>query len=434
VLGAIWILVNEPVIGDGGANALARLSKLGTKGVRFVAVAAPSAPPPTATPASSDLAMSLDFELFEPESEPAKRDSGAYSTPSASQPRGVMFEQFSSANEKPQVLLARLQTLTSVDQLSQTLESIANLINNARAAQKIGEAADLVTGMMAAEARFTEPAAKRVFTLVVRRVVTHSLLLAFATDLPRSRDRHAQYTALFTRFGDDAVDALIEQLVYAELAKERRILFNAIVELKRGVPALVRMLSDTRWYVARNAAELLGEMRATDAEKPLVECLRHDDERVRRSAAAALAKLGTSSAMAALSEAMRDPSSNVRMVAAIAIAMRKESRTTAIFLRALADEEDPEVQRALFAALGKLATPEAVRRLITEAEPDSRLFRKKPVLTRVAAVQALAEARTPEAMSALETLAKDKEREIREAATKGLAGGGPQPARAGGGW
>src|ERR1041385_4287945 len=110
----------------------------------------------------------------------------------------------------------------------------------------MGEVADMLTEIVAAEPRFSEPDAKRVFSIVKRRIVSHSLLLALAADLPRARPRHAQYMALFARFGDDAVDALIEQLVYAELAKERRVLFNAIVELRRGVPALMRMLSDSR--------------------------------------------------------------------------------------------------------------------------------------------------------------------------------------------
>jgi HEAT repeat protein len=439
VLGAIWILAKEPVLGDGGSNALARLAKLGTTGVRFVPVSAHSAPPvprePAPTPATSELAMSLDFDLQEPEPEPPRRDSGAHVVPAATRATGGMFQQFSpTAADTPETLVARLQSLTNLDQLSRTLEAISNLIDSARSSQRIGDAADLVTAVMASESRFTEPEAKRTFSIIVRRMVTHSLLLAFAADLPRARPRNDQYMALFARFGDDGVDALIEQLAYAEVARERRVLFNAIVELRRGVPTLIRMLSDPRWYVARNAAELLGEMHAAEGEAALIQCLRHDDARVRRSSAAALAKLGTSSAMAALTEAMRDASPNVRMVAALAIAMRKDPRATSIFLRALADEQDAEVQRTLFVALGRLATPEAVRRLIAEAEPDTRLFRKKPVTARLAAVQGLSEARTPDAIAALEALTNDRERDVREAAAKAIAAGAPPTARPQNGW
>jgi HEAT repeat protein len=254
----------------------------------------------------------------------------------------------------------------------------------------------------------------------MRRAAHPSFFRAMAGLLTRAGDSRVKYIAIFARYDDDAVEALIEQLAYAELAKDRRILFDAIVQLRRGVPTLTHMLNDKRWYVARNAAELLGEMGATDAEAALVRSLRHDDHRVRRSAAAALAKLGSRGAVAALRAAMLDASPNVRMQATIAVATRKDPNSTPLFIRALSDEKDPDVQRALLSALGKLGSADAVKRLISDAEPDNRLFKRKPTPLRIAAVQALGEANTPEAVAALETLSKDKSRAVREAAVKAL--------------
>jgi HEAT repeat protein len=44
------------------------------------------------------------------------------------------------------------------------------------------------------------------------------------------------------------------------------------------------------------------------------------------------------------------------------------------------------------------------------------LFRRKPLGVRIAALQALAEARTPEAMDGLRALMQDKDADVREAA------------------
>src|SRR5437773_4521817 len=151
-------------------------------------------------------------------------------------------------------------------------------------------------------------------------------------------------------------------------------------------------------------------MGAADAEGALIECLRHDEARVRRSAAGALAKLGTPGALAALKAAMHDASPDVRMQATIAVATRKDPETAPMFVRALAAEQDPEVQRALLAALGKTGSPDAIKRLIEEAKPDGRLFKKKLTPMRVAAVQAIGESRTPDAIAALEALIKDRSR------------------------
>jgi HEAT repeat protein len=84
---------------------------------------------------------------------------------------------------------------------------------------------------------------------------------------------------------------------------------------------------------------------------------------------------------------------------------------------ALEEEPDTEVQYALLAALGKIATAAAVDQLIRAAEPKRRLLERKSTAFRVAAVEALGEARTPAALAALALLREDKEREVRDAAT-----------------
>ena len=80
----------------------------------------------------------------------------------------------------------------------------------------------------------------------------------------------------------------------------------------------------------------------------------------------------------------------------------------------------PEVQAVILAALGKQATDEAVARLLKAAEPEGRLFKRKPTALRVSAVQALAEANTPAALAALRRFADDKEREVRDTAVRAL--------------
>jgi HEAT repeat protein len=172
--------------------------------------------------------------------------------------------------------------------------------------------------------------------------------------------------------------------------------------------------------VARNAAELLGEMQAREAEPQLTELLRHTDDRVRRAATSALMRLGTSRAMQAIQDALKDGAPAMRMQAAAALVTRKDVKTAATLVRALEEEKDEEVQVAFLLALGKLATPDAVQRLLKAVEPERGLFKKKGTAYRVAAVQGLGEARSPEASEALKALQSDKDEEVREAATFAL--------------
>jgi len=72
------------------------------------------------------------------------------------------------------------------------------------------------------------------------------------------------------------------------------------------------------------------------------------------------------------------------------------------------------VQLAMLLALGRVGTTDAVERLIKAAEPERGFFKKKATAFRVAAVQALAEVRSPAAQAALKSLASDKEKEVRD--------------------
>ena len=89
--------------------------------------------------------------------------------------------------------------------------------------------------------------------------------------------------------------------------------------------------------------------------------------------------------------------------------------------KAIDTENEQEVQYAILGALGRVATPEAVQKLSKAAEAASGLFssRKNGGL-RVAAVHALGEARTPGALTALQGLVNDKDKDVKEAVAKTL--------------
>jgi HEAT repeat protein len=131
-------------------------------------------------------------------------------------------------------------------------------------------------------------------------------------------------------------------------------------------------------------------------------------------------RLGTSRAMQAIQDALKDGAPAMRMQAAAALLTRKDLKTAATLVRALEDEKDDEVQAAFLLALGKLATPDAVQRLIKAAEAEKGLFKKKSTAFRVAAVQGLAEARTPDAVEMLKSLQADKDDDVKSAVTFAL--------------
>jgi HEAT repeat protein len=184
------------------------------------------------------------------------------------------------------------------------------------------------------------------------------------------------------------------------------------------------MLGDSQWFVVRNAAELLGRIGAQEAEEALCGLLTHDDERVRGSATAALMQLGTARGRAAVIEALEDAAPTVRLYAAGALATGSPTQMAPPLLRALECERDEEVQAAFLVALGRLATPEAVDRLVAYAQPSRGLFKRNPVSVRLAAIQALGHVTLPIAHATLEALGEELDDEIGDAARDALTAHG----------
>jgi HEAT repeat protein len=442
LLGVARILASETTLSENGEAAQASLVALGTRGVRLTAHGdprAPAAPKPAGaadrqpdpsapqpiespgpTPASDAQPPALDGTAREGESGTASLSDSAI----VNEEGGGMWTHFSAAQMPTaslQELLGELERATSATLATRALDDLVAIAENAVREGKPLVVADAITGIVGREAAVQDAEIKRAYVMAIRRLSRPALLRAVALLLPRKRESSADYVAILTRTGEDGADALIEQLTQAQTADDRRILFDVLLELQAGVPALIHMLGDARWFVARNAADLLGEMKATVAEPQLTHLLRHADERVRRAATNALMRLDTPTGLKAIHDAIRDESPQVRMQAAAAIGGRKDDRNAGTLTKALDEEGNAEVQLAIIAALGKVATPDAVQKLIRAAQPEGRFFKKKPASFRVAAVQALAEARTPPAVAALATLEGDKEREVREAAARALA-------------
>ena len=336
---------------------------------------------------------------------------------------GGMFEHFAAggAARVPHTeLLAQLDSETSPTRLIALLDALAARAESVMGENRPAVATEIFYRVVRREREAQDLDVKRAFVLTVKRLMKPALLREVVTDLTRGPEQHAHGKVVLARAGEDGADALIEQLAAEEGRKARLIYFDVLVQLQAGVPTLLHMLGDARWYVARNAAALLGELRARDAEKPLGELLHHDDERVRHAATISLMRLGTARSLPTIQDGLRDRAPHIRMQAAAALVGRRESNIVAMLLRALDEERDDEVCASFLITLGRLATPDAVARLIATADADKGLFRKKPVALRVAAVQALSEARTPEALEALTRLRDDKDEDVRATAVYAL--------------
>ncbi|HTS87434.1 MAG TPA: HEAT repeat domain-containing protein [Gemmatimonadales bacterium] len=271
-------------------------------------------------------------------------------------------------------------------------------------------------GLVQLEGRIGE---HRGFGIALRRLLPRSVLEQIAR-LTAQGTNKTEAAAVLRRMGADGTEVLLHAMVNAEEMAERRAYFTALKDMTEGTDLLVHMLSHDQWFVVRNVADLCGELRLEKAVPALAKQMGNSDERVRRSVAGALGRIGGSGAADPLRRALRDPAPGVRLEAARGLDGRRNKNLAMSVAVAADDETLPDVQKEMFLALGRIGSPEAIQALQKAAEPGGKVFRRKQVSIRLAAVAGL-HAAGPSAANALKDMLKDDERDVRDAVERSLA-------------
>ena len=410
-LGLARIVASAASAGDGGEQVKQKLTALNARRITYEI---PTPPPPVSAEAPT---VKVDVDARE------AANAAAAVAAAAQQPKSMFSDLLPADVSKltPHGLFDLLDKAELPDDCTRVLDDLVSLAEHSVRVGKQVAVADILQGVVTRDASVPDGETKRAYSFAIRRMSKPALLRAVASLIPKKPERKQHFYEVLERTAEEGAEALIEQISQAPTTEDRRSLVEVLGELPAAVPALTKMLGDSRWFIVRNAADLLGEMTATAAQDPLINVLSHSDDRVRRSATNALLKLGTPPALKAVYEAVNDVSPEVRMQAAAAISTKRDGRTSSTLIRAIEDEQDGDVQIAMIAALGRVGTADAVQKLTKLAQPDGRLFKKKATNVRVAAVQALGEAKTPAAVTALKELSADKDKEVRETASRALA-------------
>jgi HEAT repeat protein len=425
------ILASEPVPGDGGKNVLDRLRAIDARSVH---IKVETLPAPRLATVESNVAripgMIPDVSLFTSvparegvatEAHNGRENEGHVSAPEGEllrdQDPEQMFHVF-SANSTPKgsmtKLFEQLDAARAPAAASRALDALLKLAAISARKERYDIVADVFHGIITREEEVEDRAIKRQFGVTIRRLATPSLLGCVASLLPRRRESYERYMVIFARTEDAGAEALVDALMEAPSLTDRRVYYDSLLHVGTGIRTITHMLGDQRWYVVRNAVDLLGEMRVGEAEAELIRLLEHKDDRVRTAAASALAKLGSGRT----APASGDGAGTFAAQRLSAINVSTGGRSVDSLIRALDREDDSRVQMAMLAALGQLGTPQAIEKLVEIARTEKGLLMKKrSTPLRVAAVHALGQVNASGAVAALQSLLRDKEKAVRGAAS-----------------
>lgn len=268
------------------------------------------------------------------------------------------------------------------------------------------------------ESKGGEMAEHRGYGIALRRMLPRSALEHIARLVPDAPNK-VEAVAVLKRMGADATEVLLHEMATSDNAGERRAYFNALKEMTEGTNLLIHMLSHDDWFVVRNVADLAGEIHLEAALPQLSKHMSHRDERVRRAIAAALGKIGGNGAAEALRRALKDPAASVRLQAAANLDGRRSQGLATTLAMAAEGESKADVQREMLLALGRIGSRDAINALTKAAQPGGKVFKRKSVANRLAAIEGLHIA-GPSAANSLKSFLSDEEKEIRDAAQKAI--------------
>ncbi len=230
----------------------------------------------------------------------------------------------------------------------------------------------------------------------------------------RDESRRAELIRVCRAVGLEMAMALADALSDTSDRFARRTFMDAMVAMgPTAVVVLETMLEDPRWFVVRNAVDILGEVGGERAAELVTSALAHTDARVRREALLALAKLHVEDAGMLVAGMLEDPDPDVRTAAAVAAGELGVERALKPLLTLLDDTDDQEFVVAALGALGKLGDPGAVQNI--ERLAVGSFFKKPPADVRIAAYRALHRIGTPRARSLLQEASEDKDPQVRAA-------------------
>lgn len=332
---------------------------------------------------------------------------------------GEMEVESRGVTSKLGSVVKKLEGQSAGPEMASALNSLRAGILEAVREHRVEEAIEALILVIRQEAQAENEEIKRAYSLAVSRMLQQEVLqplVKLMLDPLYLRD----LSEIFRRAGSKGTQLLLEALIAAQTFAERRAFLEALKHAEGGAEQVIKLLGHHEWFVVRNMADLVGELRMEQGIPALAKAVEHSDDRVRKSAGVALAKIGTSATVPALRKALHDPEPGVRLAVLKAVSGKNMAALAMPLVNTLDTEEDPKLKNEIILALGRIGTPDAVKALAQVAAPGGKLLGRRTSSQRLPAVEALGAAGSKEAKSVLRELAEDRDKTVREAVQKAL--------------
>lgn len=346
---------------------------------------------------------------------------------------GQMVELTQASQTNLAAAVRRLKGHPDGAELSKGLNAVAAGVVAAVRDDRVPEAIDAVIAVIGQEEEEHREDVRLRYGVALRRILQKEVLnplMEYLLDALYAKD----VATIMRRAGTKGTELLLDLLVQAPTFAERRAFMDALCQIDQGTDMVVGMLRHHEWFVVRNVADLVGEMRIEEGVPGLGEACRHPDARVRQSAGLALAKIGSPAGVKHIGILLHDDDRNVRLNVAKQVGGKGLSALAMPMVNAVGKEEDDEVRQEYYRALGRVGSNDAVTALVKASKPGGLVIGRRNAADRLAAAEGLVAAGGARAKQALIELSNDRDKNVREVARAGLvnidARGPSRPTRA----
>jgi HEAT repeat protein len=188
----------------------------------------------------------------------------------------------------------------------------------------------------------------------------------------------------------------------------------------RAVGRLASLVGSPKWAAQRNAADVLGEIGATEGVPLLQPLLRGQDLRVTTAAVRALSNIKDPAAARAVHTVLRAATGEQRRAVVDALVAQRDARVVPVLVRILEDSDpfggDHAIVLDTLGALAKVGDDQAVPALAALMRKKKLLLWKKTRALKEQSLAALRAIKTPAATGAIADAAKTGDRMLRRLA------------------
>ena len=254
-------------------------------------------------------------------------------------------------------------------------------------------------------------------------------LLNFYIDLLSARrrfdDHRVAWDHISRSLGDPLAKLLLTRLAGEEEPSARKVFTEALVtQGEVALAAIIATLKDSRSQVLRNAAHLLGEIRATAAIEPLQTLLQHRELGVRREALRAMTRIGGSRVINIIAKILQGKDVELRRQAMLCLGAIRDPATIPLLVQfvQIKDWQFQQLEAKVDAvkALGEIGSPEVLPVLKNIVNHHPFFYRSRNNVLRAAALAAMGEIGGPDVIEFLEMMEDDSSPVVEKAIVNAL--------------